>query len=1290
MVHTLRCLSSRTSNRFPYRLASHFFAFLLLLWGSTQAAYAQPANDNPAGAVVLTPGSACTPTSGTNAAATTTTPSGYMNPATCGVAVSPKDVWYRFTAPAPAARITVTGTAAGLVRLFTSAAGAAGPFTEVDCADGGANNTSVGSFVTTALTVGTTYYVAVSGYGSNDTQGAFTICVATPSSCAAAVTGLAFNSATSTLSYNAVTGTPGYAVFLSDATGLVASGILTTTSISLASFVTAGTAYSATVYTLCANGGLAQPTTLSFTAGSTGSTCAPVTGASVGSITSTSATLSFTAATGAASYTVTLTSGTGTPASGTFTGTSISLTSLSPSTTYTVTIVTNCGGGMSSAVTVTFTTPPAGGTAAPANDNCAGAVMLTPSPTCTPVSGTVAGATQSLAPITCGGFTGTAPSQDVWYRFVATSSTHTITVAGTFDGVLDVRSGTCASTTNIGCADASGNNETLTLTTLTVGTTYYLRYYPYNPNPSSSTFTICVTGPAPSACPDPTNAGIGSVTNTTAQVVFTPGAGNTGYIVTYTPAGGATTTLTVNNTNSPISLTGLTPGTAYSLTLQSVCANGTGAILTGTFTTQTVAPPVNDDPAGALSLPVTATCVATAGTNAGATTTTPNGYANPSASPTTCGMAVSPRDVWYTFTAPNTAVGITVTGAPAGSVRVFSSAGGAAGPFTQVSCAAGPTNNTTAGSLTVTGLTTGATYYVAVAGYGSADAQGAFTICVTGAAPATCNPVTSLAAGSVTATTASVSFTPGSGNTSYTVTYTPAGGTTTTIAPAPTASPVALTGLMPATTYTVSVTPVCAAGGTATATTTTFTTSAAPVVCNPVTSLAVGGITATTAGVSFTPGSGNTSYTVTYTPAGGATTTLTPAPTASPVALTGLMPATTYTVSVTPVCAAGGTATATTTTFTTSAPTCNPVTSLAVGGITATTAGVSFTPGSGNTSYTVTYTPAGGATTTIAPAPTASPVALTGLTPTTTYTVSVTPVCAAGGTATATTTTFTTSAAPVVCNPVTSLAVGGITATTAGVSFTPGTGNTSYTVTYTPAGGATTTIAPAPTASPVALTGLTPATTYTVSVTPVCAAGGTATATTTTFTTSAAPVVCDPVTSLAVSAISATSASVGFTAPASGATSYSVAYTPAGGTTVTVAPAPTASPVVLSGLTPGTNYTVTVTTNCGGTQTSGMVTATFSTQPLAARSALEAQVQVFPNPARQYFNVRVPALTGAATMHLALYNSLGQLVGQQQVGLKATGTQAEVDVSQLATGVYTLHLRAGTETIIKRLTVMAH
>jgi len=97
-----------------------------------------------------------------------------------------------------------------------------------------------------------------------------------------------------------------------------------------------------------------------------------------------------------------------------------------------------------------------------------------------------------------------------------------------------------------------------------------------------------------------------------------------------------------------------------------------------------------------------------------------------------CGVAVNPKDVWFSFTtsatgAGSTSVGIVTTGSAAGSVRVFSATSCSAG-FRQVACKGGETNNSPAGSLNATGLTPNTVYYIAVAPYATSDVQGPFTI----------------------------------------------------------------------------------------------------------------------------------------------------------------------------------------------------------------------------------------------------------------------------------------------------------------------------------------------------------------------------------------------------------------------------------------------------------------------------------------------------------------------------------------------------------------------------------
>ena len=175
------------------------------------------------------------------------------------------------------------------------------------------------------------------------------------------------------------------------------------------------------------------------------------------------------------------------------------LTGLAPQTTYQFYVTQNCGGtaGNSNRSNAgSFTTDPN-----PAvNDNCLQAIVLSVGATCaSPTSGTVFGATQSnVGPLTsCTSST----ANDVWYSFVANGRSQTITFNPQFAGILDVRSGNCATSLSTFCAStAAGVSSTSNVGGLTAGQTYYLRVYASGtaqPAASASTFSLCVaTGPA--------------------------------------------------------------------------------------------------------------------------------------------------------------------------------------------------------------------------------------------------------------------------------------------------------------------------------------------------------------------------------------------------------------------------------------------------------------------------------------------------------------------------------------------------------------------------------------------------------------------------------------------------------------------------------------------------------------------------------------------------------------------------------------------------------------------------
>ena len=191
------------------------------------------------------------------------------------------------------------------------------------------------------------------------------------------------------------------------------------------------------------------------------------------------------------------------------------LSGLSGSTTYYYRIKANNGSCDSNYLTNSATTliP---------NDNCSGAIAITPTTLCSYTTYSNSGATASsgIPAPGCANYLG----GDVWFSVLVPSS-GTITIntqaIGMTDGGLAVYSGTCGAMTLVQCDDDSGTGlmPYMTLTTLTPGTTIWIRFWEYG-NDNNSTFGLCVTSPIPCTagngtgtttlpCPSVTSGGLG-------------------------------------------------------------------------------------------------------------------------------------------------------------------------------------------------------------------------------------------------------------------------------------------------------------------------------------------------------------------------------------------------------------------------------------------------------------------------------------------------------------------------------------------------------------------------------------------------------------------------------------------------------------------------------------------------------------------------------------------------------------------------------------------------------------
>ena len=425
----------------------------------------------------------------------------------------------------------------------------------------------------------------------------------------------------------------------------------------------------------------------------------------------------------------------------------------------------------------------------PANDECAGAVSLTSAVSCVNTAGTLHRATANgTNPLGC---FAAGTYYDVWYKFVATSSVHNVTLSGLGANItspqIQIYSGACGSLTSLGCASGT----TLTQTGLTTGNTYYVRVANATADPSgigtAANFNICVTtltAPTNDLCANattltsgtacssitsniqyagsqgPSGACVGSTATTTHEVWFkyvatstthTVTVNNLGsnlaaastYIETLSGACGSLTSLGCQAASSRQTLGGLTIGATYYVRVYVTTPPVNVTTANWNFDICVQQPPANDDCSGAVTLVPAArgTCTsATAGTLDLAT-------AN-AATPLGCFAAGTYYDVWYKFIATSNTHYINLSGLGANftapRIQVYS---GSCAGLVSVSCVSGT-------SLTQTGLTPGNTYYVRIANF-NVNPSGLgtvanFNICITTKAPPVndaCGAATLLASG---------------------------------------------------------------------------------------------------------------------------------------------------------------------------------------------------------------------------------------------------------------------------------------------------------------------------------------------------------------------------------------------------------------------------------------------------------------------------------------------------------------------------------------------------------------
>ncbi|MDB5193305.1 MAG: hypothetical protein JWQ96_2868 [Segetibacter sp.] len=396
---------------------------------------------------------------------------------------------------------------------------------------------------------------------------------------------------------------------------------------------------------------------------------------------------------------------------------------------------------------------------APANDDCIGAILLTPSSsnTCTtPTTGSTIGATPSTeTPPSC---SATGVNDDVWYKFVATSSTHSIQITNAANTTaVSVYYGACGGLTQVSSACAS---TTALANSLTIGETYFVRVYTTSASVGIyNQFSICIgsdpinddcggaislnsssatcTGTAGStvgatqssdAAPSCSATGRNDdvwytfVASSTSQIITISNASSTTAAALYTGACGGLSQVSGACGSGGTTVSNLTVGQTYFVRVYSTSSTAT------TFSTYVICvtiPPANDECSGAISLSSSSmSCSPTTGSTFGGT---PSADAAP-----TCSATGRNDDVWYSFAASATSQVITVSNASSTTAAAVYT--GVCGGLTQITGACG------SGGTTVHNLTVGETYFIRVYTTSSTvTTYSTFNICVTTPPPPPAN-----------------------------------------------------------------------------------------------------------------------------------------------------------------------------------------------------------------------------------------------------------------------------------------------------------------------------------------------------------------------------------------------------------------------------------------------------------------------------------------------------------------------------------------------------------------------
>jgi hypothetical protein len=126
-------------------------------------------------------------------------------------------------------------------------------------------------------------------------------------------------------------------------------------------------------------------------------------------------------------------------------------------------------------------------------------------------------------------------------------------------------------------------------------------------------------------------------------------------------------------------------------------------------------------------------------------------------------------------------------------------------------------------------------------------------------------------------------------------------------------------------------------------------------------------------------------------------------------------------------------------------------------------------------------------------------------------------------------------------------------------------------------------------------------------------------------------------------------------------------------------------PATVSNLTPGTNYTVKVRTDCGDGNYSAYVTANFRTLGGEGIEDVDGiSCRIFPNPATSSTTISVSGVNGM--VRIAVVDMNGRTVATETLECSAD-CEKTMEVDKLAQGAYFVRITADNTNMVRKLIV---